>query len=404
MIAHIREENKVADAQKEVCQKEEAECNQQKEEAEALRADCQAELDKVLPILRDAEVALDSVDKNELTTLKTFQKVVAPIEMTMRAVCILRGETPIKKKEGMVTIEDWWATAKKKVLTNVDTFMKEVKSYDVNKIAAIDARTVQKLKDFMGNSPDLEEERVAKASSSAASLAKWLRAVVAVYEAYQVVDPKQKQLNTAETQLKEAEEILAVKKAELQKVLDKISGLQKEYDEMKAQKQDLEQKVETCRLRIQRATELIDGLANEKQQWRKRETDLKEASLCITGDVLLSSGFIAYMGAFPLAYREECQENWQKLLQKFNIPRSQDFMLQNILSDPITIGRWTNKYKLPNDNISIDNAIILNNSRRYPLMIDPQIQANRWIKELEKGPEKPTEKDKKSRLLIIRPT
>ena len=79
-------------------------------------------------------------------------------------------------------------------------------------------------------------------------------------------------------------------------------------------------------------------------------------------------------------------------------------MLQNILSDPITIGRWTNKYKLPNDNISIDNAIILNNSRRYPLMIDPQIQANRWIKELEKGPEKPTEKDKKSRLLIIRPT
>mmetsp|Transcript_28833 Transcript_28833/g.26127 ORF Transcript_28833/g.26127 Transcript_28833/m.26127 type:complete len:404 (-) Transcript_28833:1211-2422(-) len=37
-------------------------------------------------------------------------------------------------------------------------------------------------------------------------------------------------------------------------------------------------------------------------------------------------------------------------------------------------------------------------------MIDPQIQANRWIKELEKGEPTKGEKDKKSRLLIIRPT
>ncbi|MBN8283211.1 MAG: hypothetical protein J0L98_08525 [Zoogloea sp.] len=28
----------------------------------------------------------------------------------------------------------------------------------------------------------------------------------------------------------------------------------------------------------------------------------------------------------------------------------------------------------------MDNAIILNNSKRWPLMIDPQIQANNWIK------------------------
>ena len=33
---------------------------------------------------------------------------------------------------------------------------------------------------------------------------------------------------------------------------------------------------------------------------------------------------------------------------------------------------------LPVDAFSIDNGIIVNNTRRWPLMIDPQGQANKW--------------------------
>jgi dynein heavy chain len=54
------------------------------------------------------------------------------------------------------------------------------------------------------------------------------------------------------------------------------------------------------------------------------------------------------------------------------------------MTDLVTIGKWTNNEKLPNDAFSIDNAIILKNSRRWPLMIDPQLQANNWIKIMEK--------------------
>lgn len=58
--------------------------------------------------------------------------------------------------------------------------------------------------------------------------------------------------------------------------------------------------------------------------------------------------------------------------------------MQSVLSDPLVIGVWTNQQQLPNDDFSIDNAIILKNSKRWPLMIDPQIQANNWIKIMEK--------------------
>ena len=38
---------------------------------------------------------------------------------------------------------------------------------------------------------------------------------------------------------------------------------------------------------------------------------------------------------------------------------------------------------LPLDNFSVENAIIMDNSRRWPLMVDPQNQCNRWLKRQE---------------------
>ena len=58
--------------------------------------------------------------------------------------------------------------------------------------------------------------------------------------------------------------------------------------------------------------------------------------------------------------------------------------LSNSLGDPIKIRSWT-MTGLPNDSFSIENGIIISKARRWPLMIDPQGQANKWIKRLEKS-------------------
>ena len=56
------------------------------------------------------------------------------------------------------------------------------------------------------------------------------------------------------------------------------------------------------------------------------------------------------------------------------------------MSDANTLGTWVNQEKLPNDNLSIENAIILENSSRWCLMIDPQSQANMWIRKKQERP------------------
>jgi dynein heavy chain, axonemal len=61
---------------------------------------------------------------------------------------------------------------------------------------------------------------------------------------------------------------------------------------------------------------------------------------------------------------------------------SENFALAATLGEPVQIRAWTIA-KLPNDSFSIDNAIMLYKSNRWPLMIDPQGQANKWVRNLE---------------------
>ncbi|XP_037943922.1 dynein beta chain, ciliary-like [Teleopsis dalmanni] len=50
-----------------------------------------------------------------------------------------------------------------------------------------------------------------------------------------------------------------------------------------------------------------------------------------------------------------------------------------LLSDDAQIATWNNE-GLPMDRMSTENATILAHSTRWPLMIDPQLQGVKWIK------------------------
>lgn len=54
-----------------------------------------------------------------------------------------------------------------------------------------------------------------------------------------------------------------------------------------------------------------------------------------------------------------------------------------VLSDPVRVRAWQIA-GLPSDMVSTENGIIVSKARRWPLFIDPQGQANKWIKNTEK--------------------
>ena len=90
------------------------------------------------------------------------------------------------------------------------------------------------------------------------------------------------------------------------------------------------------------------------------------------------------MGPFTGAYRDRLVERWINICQTEKVAISERYSLVNTLGDPVEIRNW-NLCTLPSDAVSIDNGILATKTTRWPLMIDPQNQANTWIKKMCKG-------------------
>lgn len=54
---------------------------------------------------------------------------------------------------------------------------------------------------------------------------------------------------------------------------------------------------------MQRATEIISGLGGEKTRWTEAAADLGIVYDTLTGDVLVASGIVAYLGPFTTEFR-----------------------------------------------------------------------------------------------------
>ena len=91
---------------------------------------------------------------------------------------------------------------------------------------------------------------------------------------------------------------------------------------------------------------------------------------------------IAYLGAFSATYREETTADWVEMCREKGIECDPKYSLVKVLGDPVKIREW-NIQGLPKDNFSAENGTMVQHGRRWPLFIDPQGQANKWVREME---------------------
>lgn len=120
----------------------------------------------------------------------------------------------------------------------------------------------------------------------------------------------------------------------------------------------------------------------------------------LPGDVLLVTAFISYAGCFTKQYRLDLlNKMWIPFLRTLEVKNkfSNFFNIKNkeidqnhispsqppipitdgldplsLMTDDTQIAVWNNE-GLPSDRMSTENATILSNSERWPLMIDPQV-------------------------------
>ena len=159
---------------------------------------------------------------------------------------------------------------------------------------------------------------------------------------------------------------------ELQKVKELETRLRAVIDEQNR----LDNEIQITSVRLSRASVLTEWLKDEHKRWELALEKLSEQITHILGNAFIAAASVSYYGPFTGNYRTKLVNMWVSKCLELGIPVSNNFDLQEVLSDPIQIREW-NLFTLPNDSISINNAIIIARSERWPLMIDPQEQANR---------------------------
>ncbi|XP_057699654.1 dynein axonemal heavy chain 6 isoform X1 [Corythoichthys intestinalis] len=353
-----------ADETRRIVKEEEAIAKVKAEDTQAIADDTQRDLNEALPALEGANQALNSLDKADISELKVFTKPPDMVMTVMEAVCILLNCKPD------------WPNAKK--LLGDSNFTRFLTDYDKDNIKP---QVLAKLQKYINN-PDFVPEKVEKVSKACKSMCMWVRAMDIYSRILKEVGPKRIAFAKAQAELELTMSTLREKQALLQSVEDKIRVLQESYDSSLNEKQELVNTMAVTQARLSRAGKLTSALGDEQVRWEQSVATFEQQIIDVVGNVFIAAACVAYYGAFTSHYRKLLVDEWIIQCQNLNIPISSSFSLINILGDPYVIQQWNNE-GLPRDTVSTENGILVNEGRRWPLMIDPQDQANRWIRSKE---------------------
>ncbi|XP_060697694.1 dynein axonemal heavy chain 6 [Hemiscyllium ocellatum] len=353
-----------ADQIRKIVQEDEILAKSKAAETQAIADDAQRDLDEAMPALDAANKALDSLDKADISEVRVFTKPPDLVMTVMEAICILLN-----------TKTDW--AAAKQVLGD-SNFLKKLMDYDKDNIKP---QILQRLQKYINN-PDFVPEKVEKVSKACKSMCMWVRAMDLYSRVSKEVEPKRIKLAAAQAELDATLATLKEKQAKLRQLDQRLEDLQEQYDNNVGEKEQLAQTMELTQARLVRAGKLTAALGDEQIRWQESIVLFEQEIGNIIGNVFIAAACVAYYGAFTSKYRQLLIDDWINGCKELEIPISADFSLINILGDAFEIRQW-NTDGLPRDNVSTENGILVKRGHRWPLMIDPQDQANRWIRNME---------------------
>lgn len=353
--------------------------NEKKEKTEEIAASAQADLDEALPALDKAIASLKSLKVSDITELKAFTNPPQGVKMVMEGVCIMKGIKPKRvagDKPGE-KIDDYWPVATP-LLGNPKKFLESLFGYDKENIP--DA-IIKKIKPYIDN-PAFTPENIKKVSEACTAICSWVRAMDKYYHVSKMVAPKRQALAEAKASLEVTMKALNAAKDKLAKVNTAIAAMETDLKAKADKKQQLEDKAEECSQRLVRAEKLINGLGGEKVRWADSIARDDKLLVNVVGDIVVSAGTVAYLGPFTEEFRAKMCDQWRTAEAEMGLARTEGADLVSTLSDAVQVRAWQIS-GLPKDAMSTENACIVKYSERWPLFIDPQAQANNWIRSKE---------------------
>lgn len=373
LINQMRMQQADAQVQDDAAKIEAQRANEESCKAMSIEKEAEHELREAEPAMEAAAEAVNCLSKTMLTELKGLTKPPAGVDKVTNACLILIEKEYNPKKQT-------WPRAKS-MMQNVDAFKNKLSEFKGESITDHEISLLQKYID----DPNFSPEKMLSKSVAASNLCTWVVNIYNYNRIYVKVKPLIDSLNDARQRKESALKSLEAAEKRVTEVQTHLKSLEENYNAALAEKTAVEEEATKLMTRADLAQRLVGGLASENIRWNQEIEKLRAKALTLPGDCMLAAGFVSYLGAFDQDIREELWKvQWTNDLKSRNIPLTQDSDPLEMLTDQSKNSKMVTE-GLPSDRISLENGSIVNNCKRWPLIIDPQGQGIKWLKRKEEG-------------------
>ena len=364
----------VADTEKANKSKEKAEIKKKqieetKKEIDRRTNEVNEKLSTVVPKMEAAKQAIGNMSKKNIATLKSLKVVKNTLKLPLRLIAmiyIFLTKKIIKEKLD-------WDEIKNCIFK--EDFISTIKNTKAENLGPKLTNLIQK----EISATDWDIDKIKSGFLEVGLLAEWLESTVACANINNQMEPLKKEiadLNAEKDKVVADYDEIA---KEIETLEKNIEQLKTQYDDSVTESNKIKEEITQVQNKVERSEKLLINLSSEKERWSKQMNEFKININNLLGDTFLSSSFLAYIGFYDAFYRKYLKEKARQISKQNEIISSNDFDEVEWLTKANDKAIWQN-CKLPNDNICLENATILQRFNRYPLIIDPAGQATEFIK------------------------
>lgn len=377
LIEKVNSEKEIANVEQLKANEEEASTLALAAEANEIKEQAEAAYLIAKPKLESAQEALSRLSEQKITIMKNLKSPPAMVMLTGKVIIyIFKGE-----KVDLFSDKDNESSWKRavNVMNNVKRFLQDLKQFSNETAKNLEPAIKENMKKLI-QSGKFDVADVMDVSSAAGNLADWAHNIIEFNEAFNIVKPLEEKKNKAEELVANKNSELAIVKEKVRLLNEKVGALEKKLQEAEEQERKVEAERAMYQRKLEASEKLVKGLASENKRWNENVKQLEIQKRTVIGDTLLAAEFVSYIAPFTSNFRNQLiNDFWIPSINKLQIPITEGTAPLQILTKNSEMAKWKNE-GLPEDQMSLQNAAIITNCARWPLLIDPQLQGTNWLK------------------------
>ena len=362
-LSKITEAMTMSNTKKEQLNVLNAEINEKKIKIEADKAQVEEQLKDVMPEVEKAQALVKKIDSGALAEITVYFRKNLPsvVFWNLKAMLQLIGYDDLNETEIKGTF-------------NMKTIL-ALQNFNINNLTQENAKKVERI--VTSNKKDFNESQVATTNANLAKITKFIKAALKFFDVKLSIAPLEKKLHDAQKELESIQKKVNNNLKEIATIEKNVKEYENKYAKLTGEAELLKIELNKTEELLTKARSLLGKLTGEKNRWEQQIKELQISNEMIPYNTLLASAFITFMGYYNESIRETLWDKWIRCID-FGKHQNNTVKIVNYLLNESEMLKL--KFEgLPTDTLSLENALIINNSVKTVFIIDPVQKATQWF-------------------------